>query len=173
MSEVSKEEDSEMEMVSLVRPAITINITRSETGDETLALPNYETEGAAGMDARACLPLDQRKEGITLLPGTSVLVPTGLIMQIPVGFEMQVRPRSGLAFKNGVTVLNAPGTIDSDYRGEVGILLINLGQQPFTISHGDRIAQFVFAPVSRVDWFLATEVSETERGKGGFGSTGS
>lgn len=161
-----------MEMVSLVRPAVTVNITRAQSADHSLPLPAYETEGAAGMDARACLPEDLRETGLVLEPGAYALVPTGLIMQVPVGFEMQVRPRSGLAFKHGVTVLNAPGTIDSDYRGEVGILLINQGQKSFTINHADRVAQFVFAPVSRVEWFLATEVSETARGGGGFGSTG-
>jgi len=145
MSTQSNQKDEEMEMVSLVRPAITVNITHAANADRALALPTYETEGAAGMDARACLDVATRDAGLVMEPGARVLVPTGLIMQVPVGFEMQVRPRSGLALKHGVTVLNSPGTIDSDYRGEVGILLVNQGQSPFTIHHGDRIAQFVFA----------------------------
>ncbi len=161
-----------MEMVSLARPSVTVNITHAENADKTLPLPAYETDGAAGMDARACLPEGAREHGWMLLSGDYTHVPTGLIMQIPMGFEMQVRPRSGLAFNHGVTVLNAPGTIDSDYRGEVGVLLVNHGKEPFTISHGQRIAQFVFAPVSNVEWFVTDKVSESDRGAGGFGSTG-
>jgi len=171
MSEIGNEDD-DMDMVSLTRPAVTVNILRTQDADASLPLPSYETEGAAGMDVRACLMLDQRAAGLTLAPGDYIHVPTGLIMEVPVGYEMQVRPRSGLAFKHGVSVLNAPGTIDSDYRGEVGVLLINQGQEPFHINHGDRIAQFVFAPVSRVEWHEARTVSGTKRGGGGFGSTG-
>lgn len=161
-----------MNMVSMTRPEVKVNILRAPGHDAALALPAYETEGAAGMDVRACLPEAIRAEGLTLAPGAHAMIPTGLILEVPVGYEMQVRPRSGLAFKFGVTVLNAPGTIDSDYRGEVGVLLINHGSEPFAIGHGDRVAQFVFAPVSRVEWFEASKVSGTKRGLGGFGSTG-
>jgi len=132
-----------------------------------LPLPAYETEGAAGLDLRAAIG-----ESIMLSPGERALIPTGLAMQLPEGFEAQVRPRSGLAVKHGVTVLNAPGTIDSDYRGEVKVPLINLGQEPFAIARGDRIAQMVIAPVTRA---IPTEVaglSATARGTSGFGSTG-
>ncbi len=125
------------------------------------------TEGAAGCDVMACLdkPLD-------LPVGAREAVPTGLKMEIPVGFEIQVRPRSGLALKKGVTVVNAPGTIDSDYRGELKVLLVNLGQLPACIEPGERIAQLVLAKVERSEWQEATELSETARGEGGFGSTG-
>jgi len=129
-------------------------------------LPRYETEGASGMDVRAALA-----EPLTLEPGERVAVPTRLAMAVPPGWEMQVRPRSGMALK-GVTVVNAPGTIDSDYRGEVRILLINLASEPFTIQHGDRIAQLVLCPVARAAWRVLETLDETERGSGGFGSTG-
>lgn len=133
--------------------------------------PEYTTDGASGFDLRANL-----KEPITLNFGERALIPTGLKFEIPSGFEIQVRPRSGLALKKGVTVLNTPGTVDADYRGEVGIILINLGQEPFTVEHGDRIAQGVLAHVTAkqvVRLFKVDEVSEdTDRGAGGFGSTG-
>ncbi|WP_336813938.1 dUTP diphosphatase [Bosea sp. MMO-172] len=132
-----------------------------------LPLPAYETEGAAGLDLRAAIA-----EGLSLAPGERALVPTGLAMQLPAGFEGQVRPRSGLAVKHGVTVLNAPGTVDSDYRGEVKVPLINLGQEPFAIARGDRIAQMVIAPVTRAILTEVAGLDATARGAGGFGSTG-
>lgn len=130
-------------------------------------LPSYETFASAGMDLRAYIP-----ETITLKPFERVLIKTGLFIELPLGIEAQVRPRSGLAAKNGVTVLNAPGTIDADYRGEIGVILINLSQEPFTIESGDRIAQLVFAKYERVLFTETENLSETERGSGGFGSTG-
>ena len=134
---------------------------------EGLDLPAYETAGAAGMDIRAAV-----SEPLVLQPGARMLVPTGFIFEIPQGFEIQVRPRSGLAFKHGVTCLNTPGTIDSDYRGEVKVLLINLGQEDFTIDRGMRIAQLVFAPVVQAQVQEADTFNNTARGAGGFGSTG-
>lgn len=136
---------------------------------EGLELPAYETAGAAGMDLRAAV---MDAEPLTLAPGKRALVPTGLIFEIPHGFEAQIRPRSGLAFKNGITCLNTPGTVDSDYRGEVKVLLINLGEDDFTITRGMRIAQMVIAPVTQVQVLEVTETSDTVRGAGGFGSTG-
>ncbi|CUX36736.1 dUTP diphosphatase [Agrobacterium genomosp. 3] len=134
-----------------------------------LELPSYETGGAAGMDLRAAVPADQP---LTLKPGERVLVPTGFIFEVPHGYEAQIRPRSGLAIKNGITCLNSPGTVDSDYRGEVKVILANLGQDDFTIERGMRIAQMVIAPVTQVAVSEVTETSETARGAGGFGSTG-
>ncbi|MFL4991226.1 MAG: dUTP diphosphatase [Microvirga sp.] len=134
-----------------------------------LPLPRYETAGAAGMDLVAANPADAP---IVLQPMQRILVPTGLVFQLQTGFEAQVRPRSGLAFKHGVTVLNAPGTIDADYRGEVQVLLVNLGSEPFTISRGMRIAQMVIAPVTVVEPIEVGQVDETGRAAGGFGSTG-
>jgi dUTP pyrophosphatase len=136
---------------------------------EGLALPAYETEHAAGMDLRAAVPED---EPITLAPGARCMAPTGLTIALPAGYEAQVRPRSGLAAKHGVTCLNTPGTIDADYRGEVKVILINLGQEPFVIKRGERIAQMVIAPVTRSAWEKVAVLSETARGAGGFGSTG-
>lgn len=133
--------------------------------NEDLPLPAYETAGAAGMDLRAA-------ESLTLKPGARHLVPTGLSIALPEGFEAQVRPRSGLAVKHGVTVLNSPGTIDCDYRGEVKVPLINHGQEDFLIARGDRIAQMVIAPVTRVNWAQVEALDETARGSGGFGSSG-
>jgi len=130
-------------------------------------LPNYETTFSAGLDLRACI-----EAPYTLQPLERTLIKTGLFLEIPEGFEAQVRPRSGLALKKGVTVLNAPGTIDADYRGEVGVILINLSKQPFVIEGGDRIAQLVFAKVAQAEWSLSDDLSNTERGEGGFGSTG-
>ncbi len=130
-------------------------------------LPRYMTEGAAGMD------LSSAADGpITLAPGQRVGVPTGWNMELPPGFEAQVRPRSGLSLRHGITVVNAPGTIDSDYRGELIVLLVNLGQAPYTIAPGDRVAQMVIAPVARATVEEVTELSETARGVGGFGHTG-
>lgn len=136
---------------------------------EGLPLPSYETAGAAGMDLRAAAPEDRP---VILLPGRRVLVPTGLVMEIPQGFEGQVRPRSGLALKHGITCLNTPGTIDSDYRGELKVLLVNLGDEDFEIVRGMRIAQLVIAPVARSEIVERTETAATVRGSGGFGSTG-
>ena len=136
---------------------------------EGLDLPKYETVGSAGMDVRAALPEDAP---ITLAPGERALVPTGLSFAIPDGYEMQVRPRSGLAFKHGITCLNTPGTIDSDYRGELKVLLINLGQESFTIARGERVAQLVMAPVTQGVWTEVETLPSSERGEGGFGSTG-
>ncbi|MBP3416865.1 MAG: dUTP diphosphatase [Spirochaetaceae bacterium] len=130
-------------------------------------LPSYQTAGAAGADVCACLP-----QPIVLEPGARAMVPTGLSFEIPCGYEIQVRPRSGLAAKNGVTVLNSPGTIDSDYRGEVKVILINLGSEPFAIAHGDRIAQLIVAPVEQAQFHVVESLSSTQRGQGGFGSTG-
>ncbi|MDJ0612123.1 MAG: dUTP diphosphatase [Rhizobiaceae bacterium] len=136
---------------------------------EGLDLPAYETTDAAGMDLRAAV---SDSEPITLEPGKRALIPTGLIMEIPSGFEGQVRPRSGLAFKNGITCLNTPGTIDADYRGEVMVLLINLGEEDIVIERGMRVAQMVIAPVHQVEIVEASLANDTERGSGGFGSTG-
>lgn len=135
---------------------------------EGAIVPEYKTAGAAGADLCAYLP----SQNVTLSPGKSALIPTGLFFEIPDGYEVQVRPRSGLAAKNGVTVLNTPGTIDSDYRGEVKVILINLGEEDFTINNGDRIAQMVVAPVTTADFTFAENLSETDRGSGGMGSTG-
>ncbi len=132
-----------------------------------LPLPKYETAGAAAVDLLACIT-----EPLTLLPGKRAMVPTGLSIALPEGYEAQVRPRSGLAAKNGVTVLNTPGTIDSDYRGEIKVILINLGEKPLEITRGMRIAQMVFAPVTQGVWQVVDCLDETERGTGGFGSTG-
>ncbi|MBS3649741.1 dUTP diphosphatase [Pseudaminobacter sp. 19-2017] len=134
-----------------------------------LELPAYESAGAAGMDLRAAVPEDRP---ILILPGRRALVPTGLVLEIPDGFEGQVRPRSGLALRHGITCLNTPGTIDSDYRGEVGVLLINLGEDDFTVTRGMRIAQLVIAPVARATIEERSLAGETSRGSGGFGSTG-
>ncbi|MHB9291511.1 dUTP diphosphatase [Hollandina sp. SP2] len=132
-----------------------------------IGLPQYETPGAAGMDIRAFL-----EQGVCISPLERVRIPTGLILEIPPGYEAQVRPRSGLAWRHGITVLNAPGTIDSDYRGALEIMLINLGSEPFMIRNGDRIAQLVIAPVSRAILRETDSVSVSIRGTGGFGSTG-
>ena len=150
---------------------ISVTVQRRAGCDPAIPLPAYETAGAAGMDVHANFP-DHWRAGITLEPQTRALIPTGLALGIPQGYEIQVRPRSGLAFKHGVTIANAPGTIDSDYRGELGILLINLGPEPFTITHGDRIAQLVLAPVIRCEWAEVTNIDSTIRSTGGFGSTG-
>lgn len=145
-----------------------LNLKRLSHG-EGIGLPTYETRGAAGMDLRAAVAEDAP---MTLAPGKRALVPTGFIFEIPEGFEAQIRPRSGLAFKNGITCLNTPGTIDSDYRGEVKVLLINLGDGDFVIERGMRIAQMVIAPVTQARVAEVTETSDTARGPGGFGSTG-
>lgn len=131
------------------------------------SLPNYETLASAGMDLRA-----QISEPIVLKSLERAVVKTGLFIELPIGIEAQVRPRSGLAAKNGITVLNAPGTIDADYRGEIGVILVNLSNETFTIQNGDRIAQLVIAKHERAEWNLVSQLSQTDRGEGGFGSTG-
>jgi dUTP pyrophosphatase len=131
-------------------------------------IPNYETHASAGMDLRANI-----KEAITLQPLGRAIIKTGLFIELPIGYEAQVRPRSGLAAKKGITVLNAPGTIDADYRGEIGVILVNLSSQDFIVENGERIAQLVIAKHERTEWTLVEELSETKRGEGGFGSTGS
>lgn len=132
-----------------------------------LPLPAYATADSAGMDLLAAV-----EEAVTLAPGARAVIPTGLAIALPGGYEAQVRPRSGLALKHGLTVLNSPGTIDADYRGEVGVILINLGQEPFTITRGSRIAQMVVAPVGQIAWLPVEELAASQRGAGGFGSTG-
>ena len=134
-----------------------------------LELPKYETVLAAGADLRAAVP---EANPMVLAPGARALVPTGLAMALPAGYEAQIRPRSGLAYKHGVTCLNTPGTIDADYRGEVKVLLINHGQEAFTINRGERIAQMVIAPITQPEFARVSELSDTARGAGGFGSTG-
>jgi dUTP pyrophosphatase len=152
-------------MVDNIPPKVAVRVLPHAEG---LPLPQYQSAGAAGADLCAALAADEK---IILEPGARHLIPTGLVIQLPDGFEAQVRPRSGIALHRGVTVLNSPGTIDSDYRGEVSVLLINLGGEPFEIVRGARIAQLIVAPVTRAN-FEVTELSETARGAGGYGSTG-
>jgi len=149
-----------------------IKIKWLDGADTDIALPKHETAQAAGADVRANFALDQRVAGVTLDVGSRALIPTGFAMEISAGFEVQVRPRSGLALKHGISMVNTPGTIDADYRGPVGVLLINHGSEPFHIAHGERIAQLVVAPVVQGDYQLSDELDETARGSGGFGSTG-
>ncbi len=132
-----------------------------------LKFPTYATEQSAGMDLTAAL-----EEAIEIGPGERMLIPTGLSIALPEGYEAQIRPRSGLALKHGVTVLNSPGTVDADYRGEIGVILANLGQEAFTVERGMRIAQMVIAQHAKVEWEVAEELDQTDRGEGGFGSTG-
>lgn len=146
--------------------SVEIAISRLPHGAD-LPLPSYETPGSAGMDLRAAV-----NESVRLAAGERSLVPTGISIALPPGYEAQVRPRSGLALKSGLTVLNSPGTVDSDYRGEVGVILINQSDQPHEIRRGDRIAQLVIAPVTRASWREVEALDETARGAGGFGSTG-
>lgn len=138
-------------------------------GNDDLPLPSYATEGAAGFDLRAAVPPG---EPAMLAPGRRMLVQTGFAVGLPAGWEMQIRPRSGLAVKHGVTVLNTPGTVDSDYRGPVGVCLVNLGDEPFAVARGDRIAQAVIAPAPRAALVEVDSLDDTARGTGGFGSTG-
>ncbi len=145
---------------------VTVSVTRLPHGAD-LPLPEYATADSAGVDLLAAVA-----EDLTLAPGARALVPTGLAIALPPGYEAQVRPRSGLALRNGVTVLNSPGTVDSDYRGEVGVILANLGDVDFTVTRGMRIAQMVVAPVSRLEWAETETLPESGRGAGGFGSTG-
>lgn len=147
---------------------VTIEVLRLPHA-EGLDLPAYQSSGAAGLDLVAAVPDDAPME---LAPGARKLLPTGLVLQIPEGYEVQVRPRSGLAIRHGITLLNSPGTIDSDYRGEVMVMLINLGTEPVTIERGERIAQIIVAPVVQATLVEVKAVAETERGAGGFGSTG-
>lgn len=149
-----------------------IKVLREHWADPEVALPAYETHGAAGADLRANLPPESRASGLVLAPMQRAIVPTGLRVEIPEGFEMQIRPRSGLAFKHGISLPNTPGTIDSDYRGPLGVLLINYGAEPYPIAHGERVAQAVIAPVIQARYVFADELSNTARGAGGFGSTG-
>jgi dUTP pyrophosphatase len=152
----------------LTLPLITLkNMTINIINKSQHALPNYETIASAGMDLRA--NLDQ---SITLNPLERVIVKTGLFIELPIGYEAQVRPRSGLAAKRGITVLNSPGTVDADYRGEIGVILVNLSNEAFVVENGERIAQLIIAKHERAEWNEVAELSETARGEGGFGSTG-
>ncbi|WP_319546182.1 dUTP diphosphatase [Ruegeria conchae] len=148
---------------------VAIRVIREQGADHSVPLPSYATSGAAGADVRANLP---NGTPIVLAPGERTLVPTGLRIEIPLGFEVQVRPRSGLALRHGITLPNTPGTIDSDYRGPLGVIVLNAGQEPFEITHGERIAQLIVAPVVQAIFQDAEVLSETDRGAGGFGSTG-
>lgn len=148
---------------------LSIRVTYERGADRTVVLPAYETAGAAGADLRANLP---DRGVLTLAPGSRALVPTGLRIAIPEGFEAQIRPRSGLALKHGITLPNAPGTIDSDYRGPLGVIVMNAGDADFAIRHGDRIAQLVVAPVLQARFDPVETLDSTQRGDGGFGSTG-
>lgn len=152
--------------------APTIRVKRLEGHDPALPLPAYATPGAAGADLCANLPEALRETGLVLQPGARALVPTGLALEIPMGWEVQIRARSGLALKHGIALPNAPGTIDSDYRGPLGVILINLGDAPFIVAHGDRIAQMIVAPAPQARFAEAAALTETARGQGGFGSTG-
>lgn len=146
-----------------------IRLAWADGADQTLGLPSYETAGAAGADLRANFA---DGKGVTLAAGARALIPTGLRMAIPEGFEVQIRPRSGLALKHGIALVNAPGTIDSDYRGTIGVIMINLGYAPFEVTHGMRIAQMVAAPVVQAGFDLVDTLDDTARGAAGFGSTG-
>ena len=148
------------------QPDLTVAVTRLPHGDG-LSLPAYATDQAAGMDLAAAVT-----GPVVLEPGARALIPTGIALALPPGYEAQIRPRSGLALRHGIGVLNSPGTIDADYRGEVGVILINHGDQPFTVERGMRIAQMVVAPYTRVAWNLTETLDQSTRGKGGFGSTG-
>lgn len=152
---------------------VTVRVRRLAGADPGVPLPAYQTAGAAGMDLCANLRAEDRAAGLRLAPGARCLVPTGLVLEIPEGFEVQVRPRSGLALRQGLTLVNSPGTIDSDYRGEVGVIVINHGSETAEIGHGMRIAQLVVAPVVRATWAEVEATGDTARGAGGFGSTGS
>jgi dUTP pyrophosphatase len=152
--------------------AIKISVLREDWADPLVPLPAYQTAGSAGADICANLPVEMRAAGFVLQPMERAIVPTGLRVAIPEGFEMQIRPRSGLALKHGITLPNTPGTIDSDYRGPLGVALVNLGAAPYVVSHGDRIAQCVIAPVLQAGFEVVDELDSTARGAGGFGSTG-
>jgi dUTP pyrophosphatase len=147
---------------------IEVSFQRFPHGQD-LELPQYHSEDAAGVDLVAAVPVN---EAVVLAPGERALIPTGLAIELPRGYEAQVRPRSGLALKDGVTVLNSPGTIDADYRGEIGVILVNFGQNPFSVRRGARIAQLVVSPVERVAFIKSDKLTVSERGERGFGSTG-
>ena len=149
-----------------------IQIVWEDWADQSLPLPTYETAGAAGADLRVNLRPQDRADGLVLAPMARAILPTGLRIEIPAGYEVQIRPRSGLAAKFGLTIPNAPGTIDSDYRGPLGVILANLGADRYTIRHGDRIAQMVVAPVVQARFAVVDALGDTTRGAGGFGSTG-
>ena len=151
---------------------LNVKVLKLEHYDNSFDLPQYETSGAAGADVRASLPVEIRETGLVIEPGKRILVPTGMAMEIPHGHEIQVRPRSGLSLKTSLLVVNSPGTIDHDYRGEVKIILGNFGEEKQVINHGDRVAQLIFAPVTQAVYVSEDSLSETERGEGGFGSTG-
>ena len=150
---------------------VTVQLLWETGADRSLDLPSYESAGAAGADLRANFPEDNR-DGVTIEPGTRALIPTGLRLAIPAGFEVQLRPRSGLALKNGITLPNSPGTIDSDYRGPLGVIVMNAGAEAFHVVHGMRIAQMIVAPVVQAGFALVEALDQTDRGDGGFGSTG-
>ncbi|TXH95446.1 MAG: dUTP diphosphatase [Pseudorhodobacter sp.] len=152
--------------------AVEISVLREDWADPAVPLPTYQTAGSAGADICANLPVEMRAAGFVLQPMERAIVPTGLRVAIPEGFEMQIRPRSGLALKHGITLPNTPGTIDSDYRGPLGVALVNLGAAPYVVSHGDRIAQCVVAPVVQAGFAIVNNLDDTPRGQGGFGSTG-
>lgn len=153
----------------MIDRVVDLKVKKLEHYDSSFDLPQYETTGAAGADLRAHL---ENKDSLVIAPGARVLVPTGLSFEIPHGYEVQIRPRSGLSFKTDLLVVNSPGTIDCDYRGEVKIILGNFGKEDFVIKHGERIAQMVMAPVWQARISVTSELSDTERGAGGFGSTG-
>ena len=152
--------------------SVVISVMREDWADVAVPLPAYQTAGSAGADICANLPLDMRAAGFVLAPMQRAIVPTGLRIAIPEGFEIQIRPRSGLALKHGITLPNTPGTIDSDYRGPLGVALVNLGDAPYVVRHGDRIAQCVVAPVLQAGFAVVDALDDTPRGVGGFGSTG-
>ncbi|MGI1660679.1 dUTP diphosphatase [Palleronia sp. KMU-117] len=152
--------------------SVTVGLFRDADADAEVPLPDYATPGSAGADIRANLPQPLRDTGLVLQPMERRIVPTGLRVVIPDGFEIQIRPRSGLALKHGITLPNTPGTIDSDYRGPLGVLLVNLGAEPYVVAHGERIAQMIVAPVVQARFALVETLDETGRGDGGFGSTG-
>lgn len=151
---------------------IKVSIMHVAGSDPDVALPAYETTGAVGMDLRVNFKDDLRISGLTLEAGQRALIPTGIAIALPNGYEAQIRPRSGLALKKGVSIVNSPGTVDWDYRGEISVVIINHGAGPFDIIHGDRIAQMVFAPVTRAMFLVVDKLDETQRGAGGYGSTG-
>jgi len=153
-----------------VRHVSVVRLCWDTGADRTLPLPTYQTDGAAGADI--CANFGAGGDGVVVAPGARALIPTGLRMAVAPGFEVQVRPRSGLALRDGITLLNSPGTIDTDYRGPVGVIVVNLGDQSFAVSHGMRIAQIVVAPVVQANFVLCDDLDDTARGAGGFGSTG-
>lgn len=159
-------------MTGSAPPPITIHVCHEDWADPAIPLPEYHSVGAAGADLRANLPTELRETGLLLAPMARALCPVGIRVEIPPGYEMQVRPRSGLALKHGVTVPNTPGTIDWDYRGPLGVPLINFGDTPYIVSHGERIAQAVIAPVIHAQYVIAAMLGTTGRGGRGFGSTG-